>query len=346
MMRQKQVDEAIARGLAGKLPSGKVKVMVDNHTLLTLHHYHHLLLRFNLKTKTVLHSWHEKPTDKRILDAAIEALNDPNGLPFMAVPPKRKATPAAGRPGKRSKNKCDGVGGTVGTPRSSVKTVVGEEVEEKSSRFLAIVAFPVADRREANVALSSLVRRGEFGGATHRISAYIAENGDEDCDEDGEDRAGASLRSALRTEGVRGAVAVVARWYGGENIGKARFRHFYKRIQERAIAALRSAGHVAGKPMRDAYWSAAGAGRRLGEGIPGASLKFPPPPHLQQGRREARTATAATTGTAAAAAAEARLRAAKGESCTMDNHHEARQVFQRRLEKQEAVALQFPTKSV
>ena len=159
MMRQKQVDEAIARGLAGKLPSGKVKVMVDNHTLLTLHHYHHLLLRFNLKTKTVLHCWHEKPTDKRILDAAIEALNDPNGLPFMAVPPKRKATPAAGRPGKRSKNKCDGVGGTVGTPRSSVKTVVGEEVEEKSSRFLAIVAFPVADRREANVALSSLVRR-------------------------------------------------------------------------------------------------------------------------------------------------------------------------------------------
>ena len=58
-------------------------------------------------------------------------------------------------------------------------------------------------------------------------------------DDDGEDRAGSSLRSALRKAKAKGVAVVVARWYGGVNIGKARFRH----VQERATALLYALGH-------------------------------------------------------------------------------------------------------
>ena len=58
-------------------------------------------------------------------------------------------------------------------------------------------------------------------------------------DDDGEARAGSSLRSALRKAKAKGVAVVVARWYGGVNIGKARFRH----VQERATALLYALGH-------------------------------------------------------------------------------------------------------
>ena len=327
-MRQKQVDEAIARAMARRPPTGKLRCILTNQNILELRIQRcpeHLLLRFDIDRKVCLFdSCPVSPTDKRILDAALAALNDPNGLPAPQPQKKRKLADGttSGRPSKASVSAA-APENSAGS-RSTFKTVVGEEVEEKSSRFLAIVAFPVADRREANAALSQLLRRNEFAGATHRISAYICENGEHDCDDDGEDRAGASLRSALRKEGVRGAVAVVARWYGGVNIGKARFRH----IQERAVLALQAAGHVAGQPMREAYWSSVGIGRRLGDDPPpDGRLKFPPPPQ----RRGQTTAVGGQT-------AEARLLAAKGEDCTM-NKPGAREVFQRRLERQEAAAL-------
>ena len=58
-------------------------------------------------------------------------------------------------------------------------------------------------------------------------------------DDDGEARAGSSLRSALRKAKAKGVAVVVARWYGGVNIGKARFRH----VQGRATALLYALGH-------------------------------------------------------------------------------------------------------
>jgi hypothetical protein len=168
MPRQKQVDEAISRCLSGKAPVGKVKCTREAGCLV-LHHYHHLLLRWHIDRplcdlcyfispdpdpwrkfasvmilihgyrREVLFQWHEKPTDKRILEAALEALRDDTPQVQGAV--KRKAAgtvPAGEARGKR---------GTSGR----FQTMVGEEVEEKSSRFLAIVAYPVADQAQAQV---------------------------------------------------------------------------------------------------------------------------------------------------------------------------------------------------
>ena len=82
--RQKQVDDAIARAFAGRPPSGKVRAAIISHgpdggRALRLMHYQHELLLWRLPTPggepaAVLRSWHEKPTDKRILNAALEAL--------------------------------------------------------------------------------------------------------------------------------------------------------------------------------------------------------------------------------------------------------------------------------
>ena len=86
-------------------------------------------------------------------------------------------------------------------------------------------------------------------GADHRISAFRATDLAEAHDDDGEDRAGSSLLSALRSDDAVGISAVVARWYGGVNIGKARFQH----IKERVHAALRSVGQKPGVPI-EALW--------------------------------------------------------------------------------------------
>lgn len=55
----------------------------------------------------------------------------------------------------------------------------------------------------------------------------------------------------MTKEKVSNAAEVVARWYGGVNIGKARFEH----ICERARWVLREAGHVAGQGVQHNWGS-------------------------------------------------------------------------------------------
>eukprot|EP00406_Dinophysis_acuminata_P049511 CAMPEP_0179299932 /NCGR_PEP_ID=MMETSP0797-20121207/46770_1 /TAXON_ID=47934 /ORGANISM="Dinophysis acuminata, Strain DAEP01" /LENGTH=141 /DNA_ID=CAMNT_0021009379 /DNA_START=28 /DNA_END=450 /DNA_ORIENTATION=+ len=76
MARQKQVDECLSRCIAGQPP-------LEHHKLtaslvqgqLTLNHYHHKILVYDMCAKKALHQWWEKPTDKRILDAALAYLD-------------------------------------------------------------------------------------------------------------------------------------------------------------------------------------------------------------------------------------------------------------------------------
>ena len=168
-----------------------------------------------------------------------------------------------------------------GRPRVSTRRGLGEitvaigtGVVERGSRFVAAVAFPCPTEAHAQAALAVLRQLVDLGGATHHISAWRAAPGSnkgkpaEGFDDDGEARGGSSLRAAMRKERVVGAAAVVARWYGGENIGKARFRH----IQERAITVFRAAGHVPGRSLKEAAWVGAGAGRTLGGAGGGAPV--------------------------------------------------------------------------
>lgn len=72
-MRQRQVDDALHRAFEHKAPRGKCRALVA-FPLLTFFHYQHVLLVYNLQTRTASYTWHETPTDRRILAAALESL--------------------------------------------------------------------------------------------------------------------------------------------------------------------------------------------------------------------------------------------------------------------------------
>ena len=111
-------------------------------------------------------------------------------------------------------------------------------------------------------------------------------------DDDGEARGGAAIRAELNAKKALGVAVVVTRFYGGVNIGKARFEH----IRERTAAMLKAAGCVEGVMAESDAWR--GAGRALGGGgdgtdalaaalggIPRPALvpRAPPPPPARVG---------------------------------------------------------------
>ena len=114
--------------------------------------------------------------------------------------------------------------------------------------------------RHAVAALSLLREHSVFAGATHRIAAYRAGDGSDFADDDGEARGGGALRGALKKAKATSVVAVCARWYGGVNIGKARFAH----IRGRVRSLLRAVGHTEGLSMGEVMWRSAGSGQTLG----------------------------------------------------------------------------------
>lgn len=145
---------------------------------------------------------------------------------------------------------------------AQVTVVRGETVSEKGSVFLAMAAYDVKTELEARATIGLLRQESAFSGATHLISAFrCSKDGAEGSDDDGEARAGGKLLGILRKINARGVSVVVARWYGGVNIGKARFRH----ICDRASKLLVGCG-LTGEPgsLMEAAWHSAGAGTRLG----------------------------------------------------------------------------------
>ena len=214
MPRQRQVDEALQRAFDGRKPSGKVRCSIeDEGRTLLLHHYEHLLLRYNLQLGEPLFQWHEKPTDKRILNAALEALAA-DGQRMQQQAQQGGGASAAGAAEGQGEGSAADVAAEeqVQTRFGSVTVARGHSVEEKGSVFLALAAFPAATRAAADAAVTLLQRRPELGGADHRIACYRASDGAEFMDDDGEDRAGTSLRAALRKQKALGCAVVVGRW--------------------------------------------------------------------------------------------------------------------------------------
>ena len=161
-MRQKQVDAALLRAFNGQPPSGKVRAALRGD-LLVIYHYEHELLRWQLPNGApglVLYSWHEKPTDKRILEAALAFLASPDS-PWPAQGPPA----AVGSVGKRKRGEIgrdaheerDAEQVTRSTQRlgrfGEVTVAFGSTVEERGSVFRAILAYPVATREAAEAAV-------------------------------------------------------------------------------------------------------------------------------------------------------------------------------------------------
>ena len=135
----------------------------------------------------VLYEWWEKPTDKRILEAALEALSadpSPSSHGSSSAVPAQKQPQDAGAILSRERRSL----GRLGT---TVTVVRGSAVEEKGSRFLAVLAFPIATQAHGHAALALLRQDGALAGATHRVACFRAEDGTEVMDDDGEARAGA-----------------------------------------------------------------------------------------------------------------------------------------------------------
>jgi hypothetical protein len=199
MPRQQQVDDALARAFAGRPPSGKVRAALTHggpggSDELQLHHYHHLLLRWDIARSLPLYQWHEKPTDKRILRAALQALAEGNystrpqlpsatagGAPAkrrrrtadagvaLAGAPGASAAAAAAAPGSGSavvsQRRCS-LGGGGGGGLGDVTVARGEAVEERGSVFVALVAWPVRSARHGAAAVAQLRRDPTLAGAS------------------------------------------------------------------------------------------------------------------------------------------------------------------------------------
>lgn len=104
---------------------------------------------------------------------------------------------------------------------------LSEVVVENKSTFVAHVA-QVASPAEAQLFLQHLLWSDKrIRSATHNITAWRIRGAGgvsyNDCDDDGEDAAGARLLHLLQLMEVWDAMVVVTRWYGGVKLGPRRF---------------------------------------------------------------------------------------------------------------------------
>lgn len=109
-------------------------------------------------------------------------------------------------------------------------------IDDRSSTFIALFS--------PNLKPKDLQARPEIASASHKILGWRRESNQQSinkttryvtgADEDGERFSGKHVIKALETAQVTGAV-VVARWYGGINLGPVRFAH----IENSAVEAIR-----------------------------------------------------------------------------------------------------------
>lgn len=80
----KQIDICLDRAFENKSPlKTKWKAIIEkdnvsNINKLTLFHYQHIILIYDLENKKILSQWYECPTDKRGLNAALKYLEHNN----------------------------------------------------------------------------------------------------------------------------------------------------------------------------------------------------------------------------------------------------------------------------
>ncbi|KAF8773730.1 protein IMPACT-like [Argiope bruennichi] len=119
----------------------------------------------------------------------------------------------------------------------------GEIIQDKKSVFQGHVAKVVSVEQVKKI-LSKLKENRKIAIATHNILAYRISIGPDsliqDCDDDGETRAGSILLHLLQLLDVKDVVVIVSRWYGGIHLGPDRF----KDINNAARKALIEAGFI------------------------------------------------------------------------------------------------------
>lgn len=113
----------------------------------------------------------------------------------------------------------------------------GESVVDRKSVFQGHCAG-VQRIEHVNIFLCKLKENKKIENAFHNMWAYRIDKSDpnakiagksasiiQDCDDDGEQAAGGRLLSLLQILNVVNVMIVVTRWYGGIQLGPARFKH-------------------------------------------------------------------------------------------------------------------------
>lgn len=113
----------------------------------------------------------------------------------------------------------------------------GESVVDRKSVFQGHCAS-VQRIEHVDIFLCKLKENKKIENAFHNMWAYRIDKGDpnariagksasiiQDCDDDGEQAAGGRLLSLLQILNVVNVMIVVTRWYGGIQLGPARFKH-------------------------------------------------------------------------------------------------------------------------
>ncbi|KAJ4344538.1 uncharacterized protein N0V89_012281 [Didymosphaeria variabile] len=137
------------------------------------------------------------------------------------------------------------------SPSPDVPTNIfrSEKIQHETSAFVG--AF------SSNLSAKALQNLPEFRTASHRIAAWRTRSKQKSLtpsskvlydlgyDDDGEKWAGSRLQNVLNDTGTEGVV-VVARWYGGQNIGPIRFTHI-ETCAKQAIWSWKTADDAAKK---------------------------------------------------------------------------------------------------
>ncbi|KAJ3182388.1 hypothetical protein HDU87_008552 [Geranomyces variabilis] len=135
-----------------------------------------------------------------------------------------------------------------------------EPLVERKSVFVAHAA-PIASAADAALVVAALLTNKRIRRATHNIVAWrVLDHGivRQDCADDGETAAGGRLLHMLDLAKADGVVVVVSRWYGGIQLGPARF----KCINNCARKLLESEGYItAGEGKKGRNIAARGVSR-------------------------------------------------------------------------------------
>lgn len=116
-------------------------------------------------------------------------------------------------------------------------TVAGEsagEYSEKHSRFLG---FLVPCKSEAEVSEILASKRKEYWDARHVVYAYVLKDGQSRFSDDGEPHgtAGKPVLEALKSSGIKNAIIIVVRYFGGVLLGTGGLVRAYGAASAKAI---------------------------------------------------------------------------------------------------------------
>lgn len=102
-------------------------------------------------------------------------------------------------------------------------------ITDRGSRY-AVSGGACETAADAQLFVDILCEQKKFAKATHNTWALLTQQGGMK-DDDGEDGAGILIVRMLEREALYNHVIVVTRWYGGKQLGGARFRHVQNAVR-------------------------------------------------------------------------------------------------------------------